>query len=152
MVELAVTIGIVLSLVFIEVIGMAAGGIIVPGYIALQLGEPDRLIGMILISFITFLGLKLIGKFTFLFGRRQMVVSLLIGTIFAIVSHHFMFFNTSESTLELSAVGWVVPGLIAHWSIKQGYVKTLAMLTLISVLVRFIVIIVSNGSIIPTLY
>lgn len=152
MVELAVAIGIVLSLVFIELIGMAAGGIIVPGYIALQLGSPDRLIGMIIISFVTFLTIKQISRITFLFGRRQMVASLLVGTLYAIVSHHLMFFNISDSTFELSAVGWVVPGLIAHWAVKQGYLKTIAMLILISVLVRFIVIIAFNGELIPTLY
>ena len=42
MIEFAVAIGIVLSLFFIEAFGMAAGGIIVPGYVALQLGSPDR--------------------------------------------------------------------------------------------------------------
>ena len=152
MIELAVTIGIVLSLFFVEVFGMAAGGIIVPGYIALQLGEPDRLAGMIITSLLTFLTLKLIGKYTFLFGRRQMVVSLLIGTIYSILSHHLLFFNTAESTVELSAVGWVVPGLIAHWAAKQGYVKTLSMLAIISVMVRLGVIIIFNGALIPELY
>ncbi len=152
MIELAVAIGIVLSLFFIEAFGMAAGGIIVPGYVALQLGSPDRLIGMIVIAFATFLTIKLLGKFTFLFGRRQMVVSLLIGTIYAIFSHHFMFFNTAANTMEFSAVGWVVPGLIAHWAIKQGFLKTLSMLSIISVLVRLIVIIVFGGNTIPDLY
>ena len=152
MIELAVTLGIVLSLVFVEVFGMAAGGIIVPGYIALQLGEPDRLIGMLIVALLTFLTIKLIGKFTFLFGRRQMVVSLLVGTIFSIVSHHFMYFNTAESTLELSAVGWVVPGLIAHWAVKQGFSKTISMLAIISVVVRLLVIIVFNGKLIPSTY
>lgn len=152
MIELAVTIGIVLSLFFIEAFGMAAGGIIVPGYIALQLGNPDRLIGTFLIAFATFLVLKVIGRYTFLFGRRQMVISLLIGTIFAILSHHLLFFNTTKSTVELSAVGWVVPGLIANWSAKQGVVKTLAMLIIISVLVRLLVIIIFNGNTIPNIY
>ncbi len=152
MIELAVTIGIILSLFFIEAFGMAAGGIIVPGYVALQLGTPDRLIGLVVIAFATFLTIKFVGRFTFLFGRRQMVVSLLIGTIYAIISHHFLFFNTAENTVEFSAVGWVVPGLIAHWSVKQGFVKTLAMLAIISVLVRLVVIIVYNGNTIPELY
>ncbi len=152
MIEVAVTIGIVLSLFFVEAFGMAAGGIIVPGYIALQIGEPDRLIGMVTVAFATFLIIKLISKFTFLFGRRQMVVSLLIGTILAIVSHHFMFFNTAKTTIELSAIGWVVPGLVGHWSVKQGFIKTIAMLAIISILVRFIVIIINNGALIPDLY
>jgi len=152
MIELAVAIGIVLSLIFVEAFGIAAGGIVVPGYIALQLGEPDRLMGMVLIAFITFLVIKMIGRYTFLYGRRQMVLSLLVGTIFAILSHHLMFFNTDQNTVELSAVGWVLPGLITHWSVKQGFVKTMAMLAIISVLVRLLVIIVFNGNIIPSIY
>ncbi|MEO5602574.1 MAG: poly-gamma-glutamate biosynthesis protein PgsC [Cyclobacteriaceae bacterium] len=152
MIELAVTLGIIISLFFIEAFGMAAGGIIIPGYVALQIGSPDRIIGLVIISLLTFLIIKLIGRYTFLFGRRQMVVSLLIGTILAIFSHHFMFFNTQESTVEFSAVGWVVPGLVAHWSVKQGYLKTLSILAITSVLVRLIVIAVYNFNPIPNFY
>lgn len=152
MIELAITIGIIISLIFIEVFGMAAGGIIIPGYVALQIGNPDRLIGLVVISFLTFLIIKLVGRYTFLFGRRQMVVSLLVGTILAIFSHHFMYFNTSENTIEFSAVGWVIPGLVAHWSVKQGYVKTISILAIVSVLVRLIVITVFNFNLIPNLY
>ncbi len=152
MIELAVTLGIILSLFFIEAFGMAAGGIIIPGYVALQIGNPDRIVGLIIISFLTFLIIKLIGRYTFLFGRRQMVVSLLVGTILAIFSHHFMYFNTQQTTVEFSAVGWVVPGLIAHWSVKQGYLKTLSVLAIISVLVRLIVISVFDFNPIQNFY
>lgn len=152
MIELAVTLGIILSLFFIEAFGMAAGGIIIPGYVALQIGSPDRIIGLMIISFITFLIIKLIGRYTFLFGRRQMVVSLLVGTILAIFSHHFMFYNTHETTVEFSAVGWVVPGLIAHWSVKQGYLKTISVLAILSVLVRLIVISVFDFNPIQNFY
>lgn len=152
MIELAVTLGIIISLLFIEAFGMAAGGIIIPGYVALQIGSPDRIIGLIIISFLTFLIIKLIGRYTFLFGRRQMVVSLLIGTILAIFSHHLMFYNTHETTVEFSAVGWVVPGLVAHWSVKQGYLKTISVLAITSVLVRLIVIAVFNFNPIQNFY
>ncbi|MEM9024406.1 MAG: hypothetical protein AAGB22_11725, partial [Bacteroidota bacterium] len=63
-----------------------------------------------------------------------------------------LFFNTETSTLELSAVGWVIPGLIGHWAMKQGFLKTIAMLSIISVLVRMVVIVVYNGNPIPELY
>lgn len=152
MIELAITLGIIISLLFIEAFGMAAGGIIIPGYVALQIGNPDRIVGLVIISFLTFLIIKLIGHYTFLFGRRQMVVSLLVGTILSIFSHHFMYFNTQQSTIEFSAVGWIVPGLIAHWSVKQGYLKTLSMLAITSVLVRLIVIAVYNFNLIPSFY
>jgi poly-gamma-glutamate biosynthesis protein PgsC/CapC len=152
MVELAVTLGIIFSLFFIEVFGMAAGGIVIPGYIALQLNNPDRLLGTLVISIITFFIIKLIGKYTFLFGRRQMVVAVMIGTILSIISHRILFYNTGTGTLELSAVGWIVPGLIAHWSIKQGYLKTIFMLCVTAILVRLIVIISFNGMPFPELY
>ncbi|NQY28565.1 MAG: poly-gamma-glutamate biosynthesis protein PgsC [Flavobacteriaceae bacterium] len=152
MIELSVTLGIIISLFFIEKFGMAAGGIIIPGYIALQLTTIDRLIGLVIITFITFLLIKGISKFTFLFGRRQMVVALLIGTILSILSHHFLVFNTPNSTIELSAIGWVIPGLIAHWAAKQGFVKTLAMISITSVIVRLLVIICFMGETLPKLY
>lgn len=152
MIELSVTLGIIISLFFIEKFGMAAGGIIIPGYIALQLTTIDRLIGLIIITFITFLLIKGISKFTFLFGRRQMVVALLIGTILSILSHHLLVINTPSSTIELSAIGWVIPGLIAHWAAKQGFVKTLAMISITSVIVRLLVIICFMGESLPKLY
>ena len=149
MIELSVTLGIVISLLFIEKFGLASGGIIVPGYIALQLTHMDRLGGLLIISLATFGIIKLISKFTFLFGRRQMVVSLLIGTILSIISHQFFLIDTESSTIQLSAIGWVIPGLIAHTAAKQGYVKTMAMLTISSVLVRLFVVIIFSGQLFP---
>lgn len=152
MIELSVTLGIVISLFFIEKFGMAAGGIIIPGYIALQLTTIDRLLGLVLVALVTFGLIKLIGRYTFLFGRRQMVVALLIGTILSIISHHFFVFQSGGSTIELSAIGWVIPGLIAHWAAKQGFAKTLAMMTITSVIVRLLVIICFLGEPLPNLY
>ena len=145
MIELAVTLGITLSLLSIEIFGIAAGGIIVPGYIALQLSAPEKLLGLLIVSLMTFLSLKVIGKFTFLFGRRQMVVALLIGTIYSMASHQLFHFNLGGNSVHLSAIGWVVPGLIAHWSAKQGYIKTISMLTIIAVFIRLILIIINDG-------
>ena len=152
MIELSVTLGIIISLFFIEKFGMAAGGIIIPGYVALQLTNIDRLVGLIVTAFLTFLIIKGISKFTFLFGRRQMVVALLVGTILSILSHYLLVFNTQSSTLELSAIGWVIPGLIAHWAAKQGFVKTMAMLSITSVIVRLLVIICYAGNKLPNLF
>ena len=90
--------------------------------------------------------IKVISRFTFLFGRRQMVVALLIGTIYSIASHQFLIIHAGESSIHLSAIGWVVPGLIAHWAAKQGYLKTISMLTVIAVLIRLIIIIANNGN------
>ncbi len=149
MIELAITLGLVLSLLSYETFGLAAGGIVVPGYIALQLTHPDRLLGTLLVSLVTYLIIKVLGNYTFLYGRRQMVLSLLIGCLLANFSHHFFRINLAMTTLELRAVGWVIPGLIAHWFGKQGIYKTLCALTITSILVRLLVIILFNGVLLP---
>jgi len=149
MIEIAITLGLVFSLLSYEVFGLAAGGIVVPGYIALQLSHPDRLIGIVVVSFVTYLIIKVLGNYTFLYGRRQMVLSLLVGCLLANFSRYFMSIDLTSNTLELQAVGWVIPGLIAHWFGKQGVFKTLNVLFVTSVLVRLILILFFAGALLP---
>ncbi len=149
MIELAITLGLFFSLLSYEVFGLAAGGIVVPGYIALQLSEPERLVGTMVVSFLTFLIIKALGKYTFLYGRRQMVFSLLIGCLLAYFSRYFLNIEVVGTSLELQAVGWAIPGLIAHWFGKQGVFKTLNVLFISAVLVRLVVILLFNGALLP---
>lgn len=149
MIEIAITLGLVFSLLSYEVFGLAAGGIVVPGYIALQLSHPDRLIGILGVSLLTYFIIKILAKYTFLYGRRQMVLSLLIGCLLANFSRYFLSFEITTGTIELQAVGWVIPGLVAHWFTKQGVFKTINVLFITSVLVRLILIIFFMGSLIP---
>ena len=149
MVELAITLGLIFSLLSYEVFGLAAGGIVVPGYIALQLSEPDRLAGILIVSLLTYLIIKVLGNYTFLYGRRQMVMCLLVGCLLANFSRHFLMIDLTSSTIQLQAVGWVIPGLIAHWFGKQGIYRTICVLFITSVLVRLIVIILFNGELFP---
>lgn len=149
MIEIAITIGLVFSLLSYEVFGLAAGGIVVPGYIALQLSHPDRLLGILVVSLATYLIIKALGHYTFLYGRRQMVLSLLIGALLANFSRYFLSIDIASTTLELAAVGWVIPGLIAHWFGKQGVFKTISVLFVTSVLARLILIILFAGALIP---
>jgi len=62
MVELSITLGLVFSLLSYEVFGLAAGGIVVPGYIALQLSEPDRLAGILIVSLVTYFIIKALAN------------------------------------------------------------------------------------------
>lgn len=149
MIELAITLGLIFSLLSYEVFGLSAGGIVVPGYIALQLSHPDRLIGILVVSLLTYLIIKVLSRYTFLYGRRQMVLALLIGCLLANFSRYFLSLDLASTTLELQAVGWVIPGLIAHWFEKQGVFKTLNVLFITSVLVRLILILFFAGALLP---
>ena len=81
-----------------------------------------------------------------------MVVSLLVGTIISIIAHNYLQLGIGGEQTDISPIGWVLPGLIAHWSIKQGLVKTLSMLTIMSVVVRFILILVFHGETLTSIH
>lgn len=150
MIEIAITLGLILSLLSNEVFGLAAGGIVVPGYIALQLSHPERLIGILIVSLLTYLIIQLLSKYMFLYGRRQLVLSLLIGALLATFSRYFLHIDLASGMLQLAAVGWVIPGLIAYWFSKQGVFKTVSVLFITSVLVRLILILVFVGALLPS--
>ena len=149
MIEVAVTLGLVLSLLAYEGFGLAAGGLVVPGYIALQLGAPERLAGVFLVAGLTAAALRLISRHTFVFGRRQLVLCVLVGCLLSIASRRFLSFDIGLTAVELHAVGWVVPGLIANWFLKQGVVRTLCAIVITSTLVRFLVILCFGGALLP---
>ena len=148
MIEFAIALGLISSLFFVDAFGLAAGGIVVPGYFALQLSHIDQIAATLLIAILTSLIVKVIGRYTFLYGRRQMVLCLLIGCLLALLSRYFFVFDVSQNTFRLEALGWVVPGLIAHWIDKQGVIKTISMLIITSVIVRCSVILLYNGALI----
>lgn len=149
MVEVAITLGLMLSLLAYEGFGLAAGGLVVPGYIALQLGAPQRLAGVFLVALLTMAILRLTSRHTFVFGRRQLVLCVLVGCLLSIASRNFLSFEIGLSTVELHAVGWVVPGLIANWFLRQGVVRTLCAIVITATLVRFLVILFFGGALLP---
>ena len=55
MTEIAIGVGMVLSLFLTETLGVTAGGIIVPGYIALYMDDPIKIVITLLVSIIVFL-------------------------------------------------------------------------------------------------
>ena len=78
MVEIAIGIGIVLSLILTETVGVTAGGGIVPGYIALYLHEPMKVVSTFGVSLIVFVIVWSLSKFMMIYGKRRLVLCLLL--------------------------------------------------------------------------
>src|SRR5512143_3490644 len=77
----AIGLGLVISLLFFEGVGLAAGGMVVPGYIALNLHNVPSIAGTLLIAFATLALVKLVSRFTFVYGRRRLVLTVLIAFV-----------------------------------------------------------------------
>ena len=119
-------IGMVLSLFLTETLGVTAGGIIVPGYIAMNLESPERLIITFGISILTFLIIKLLSKFIMVYGKRRLVLALLIGFLLGYLSRAENMITASLSTTEFMVIGNIIPGLIANWMDRQGVLRTIS--------------------------
>jgi gamma-polyglutamate biosynthesis protein CapC len=147
MIELTIGLGVLISLLFHEVFGAAAGGIVVPGYIAMHLQSPLRLVGTIAVAFVTFLGIRVIARFVFVFGRRRMVIAILLGFIFGYLSRLILSYDVMSASVSLQSIGFIIPGLIANWFERQGVIKTIATMLIAASLVRILVILFTGGQI-----
>lgn len=147
MIEISVGLGVILSMIFQEVIGVSAGGIVVPGYVALQMHDPMRLLGTFLVSFITFGIIKLLSKVMFIYGRRRLVLSILIGFVLGYFSRQSTFYDMFGVDLQMQAVGFIIPGLISNWMDRQGVLKTLLCLMLVASCVRLLLMLVTGGEV-----
>jgi len=119
-------IGMVLSLFLTETLGVTAGGIIVPGYIAMNLENPERLVITFGVSIITFLIIKLLSKFIMVYGKRRLVLALLIGFLLGYLSRSENMITAGLGTTDFIVIGNIIPGLIANWMDRQGVLRTIS--------------------------
>ncbi|RMZ49421.1 poly-gamma-glutamate biosynthesis protein PgsC [Candidatus Marinimicrobia bacterium PRS2] len=119
-------IGMVLSLFLTETLGVTAGGIIVPGYIAMNLENPERLVVTFGISIITFLLIKLLSRYIMVYGKRRLVLALLIGFLLGYLTRSENNLVSSLNKLDFVVIGNIIPGLIANWMDRQGVLRTIS--------------------------
>jgi len=148
MIESAIGLGLFISLIFSETLGVAAGGMVVPGYLALLVHDPMRIAGTILVSLVTLGTMKLLSRYTIVYGRRRIVVAVLLGFIFGALSRDLLVIHVRGTILEFQTIGYIIPGLIANWMERQGIVETLAVMVTTAVLVRLCLMLIGGGELI----
>jgi len=139
MIEISIGLGIILSLVLSEALGVTAGGIIVPGYISLFLDQPVQVVSTFLVAILVWLIIKGLSKVMFLYGKRRIVLALILGFLFGYLSRTI--YVDTESIKSVAVIGNIIPGLIANWMDRQGVVRTVSVVLLTAVIVKLLVII-----------
>lgn len=147
----SIGIGLAVSLMFSEMFGLAAGGMVVPGYIALYLNRPIDIALTLAASFITYLVVHSLSTFIIIYGKRRTVLMIIIGYLVRGAMSQIPFYS-SESLYQLSTlspipaewepIGYVIPGLIAIWMDRQGVLETLSALVTSAVVVRLVLMLV----------
>jgi poly-gamma-glutamate biosynthesis protein PgsC/CapC len=134
-VELSVVLGIFLGLLFYEFIGFSPGGLVAPGYIALFLDQPVRVVGTFIVSLLTLLLIRWASNYFIMFGRRRFAVIMLASFLLRWL-WEMMLLKSPVNIPELRVVGYIVPGLIANDMERQGVVATICALIIVSTFVR----------------
>jgi poly-gamma-glutamate biosynthesis protein PgsC/CapC len=148
MIAQAIGIGLVISLVFSEVLGLAAGGMVVPGYIALYLDQPLRIAGTLIAALAAFVITRILSQHMILYGRRRLVMVILVGFLCGYLSRQIPLISQDQEGLGLQAVGYIIPGLIANWMERQGIIETVTTMLMAGFLVRLVLIIIHGGGLI----
>jgi hypothetical protein len=75
-----------------------------------------------------------------LYGRRRFLLIVISGFAFQWL-FQLIVFNTNLITVEIDTIGFIMPGLIANEMYRQSIIPTILTLTVISVIVRLILIV-----------
>ena len=142
LIVISIGLGLVISLLFSEIFGVAAGGMVVPGYFALYLNKPIAILMTLLISYLTFLIVHSLSSFLIIYGRRRTVLMILVGYLVGMLARWSISSFGVMSGSELQVIGYIIPGLIAIWLDRQGVVETVAAMVTASVVVRLVLLLV----------
>lgn len=137
MIATSFALGIVLGFVFFELSGLTAGGIVVPGYLALFIHDPMRIVFTLLISLLTYWLIYMISNYTILYGRRRFFMMIIAGFLLHAGFDAFRIY-IPEAGAGFQAIGYIIPGLIANEFYRQGVLKTLASMAIVVTIVYFI--------------
>jgi poly-gamma-glutamate biosynthesis protein PgsC/CapC len=163
---LAIGVGLVITLLVTEAFGIAAGGLVVPGYMALKITQPVNVLITILVALVTFAIVRVLSSFAVLYGRRMtamcIITAYLLGALIELIIGGGIALDTIQSGantltpdaetdalnqlasdplfVEIGVIGYIIPGLIALWFNRQGILQTLSALAVTSVLVRLALI------------
>ena len=163
---LAIGVGLVLTMLVTEAFGIPAGGLVVPGYMALKLMQPVNFALTIMVALATFAIIRVASSFMVLYGRRMTGITILTAYLLGallelLIGGGVSFDMVPEATMslsgdtesdglnqqifdpvfvELGVIGYIIPVLIALWFNRQGVLPTLSALLITSVMVRLTLI------------
>lgn len=137
---LSIGLGLAASLLYGELFGLAAGGMVVPGYIALYADKPVDVGLTLLAALVTFGFLKGLSQIAIVYGRRRTALTILVGYLVGMVFRTWLQSPVSPFT-EAAIIGFIIPGLIAIWYQRQGVVETTLSLVTAAILVRMVLVV-----------
>jgi gamma-polyglutamate biosynthesis protein CapC len=140
--SISIGIGLGVGLLLSEFLGIAGGGLVVPGYLALHLTEPLTMVATLAAGLAAFVLVRSLGSVIIVFGRRRTVLMILAGYLTGMLARYLIHTHSASEWGEHAVVGFIIPGLIAVWLDRRGVVESFCSLITASVVVRLILILI----------
>jgi len=137
MIYQAIGIGIAIGFLFYELVGLSPGGIVVPGYIALFIDQPLRIMVTVAIAILTYYIVSFLSNYLILYGKRRFLSMILISFLVKWIVESFIF-QFPVTNIEIQSIGYIIPGLLANEMKRQGIIPTLLAMSIVAILVRLI--------------
>ena len=142
MIPIAIGLGLILNFLAFEMLGISLGGFVVPGFISLEMQHPLSLSLTLLASVLTFMVVRIISNFTVIFGLRQLVIAMLVGFL---INEIILVLPPVFHVSNIEGIGYLLPGIIAHWMDRQGAIKTVSTMLIASSLIHLFLIVITGG-------
>lgn len=110
--------GIALGMYFYDRTGYSPGGLITPGFLALELASPGRIAAVLLSGGAVAVLLTLTVRTTGIYGRQRTGAAMLLALGIRLLLGGFF-------GLSSLWIGWVIPGLLGADMQRQGVLPTL---------------------------
>jgi len=133
----AILLGILISLLYTELTGFSAG-LIIPGYLALNLHSPLRLIYTLAVAAVAVGLCRLLARVVILYGRRRFAVLILLTCLLGVTAR-------ALGLISVSTVGVILPGLIAREFDRQGFLTTLLSLAVTTGFTALCLLLLGHG-------
>ncbi len=138
----SISLGVLISLLFANVVGIFPGGIIVSGYIALYLNQPLSIITTFFISGVTFFTVDRLSSVLIIYGKRKTAITIVFSFLFKYLFEILLrpYLSGALFDRELNVIGYIIPGLIAISINTYGWIECLSSILICSILVKLILI------------
>ena len=104
MFETFIAVGIIISLIYTELTDLSPGGMITPGYIALFIDQPMRIIATLIVAFITYAVIQIVKKYLPIYGRRQFAFAVIIAILLKLTLGKFIY-HGSDMSVTINSIG-----------------------------------------------
>jgi poly-gamma-glutamate biosynthesis protein PgsC/CapC len=142
---LSIFVGLLVNLVSVELVGVILGGFFVPGYLALIITDPPQVLFFVIIAMVTVALVRLMSNFMIIYGRKMLVLSILIGYLLNMIVVYFRYPSMSMGYQE--TFSHIIPGLMAYWMQRQGVAETLMLALTGAVITRLVLVVITGGAV-----